>query len=614
MWNRVTVMLLAFAVCALAQPEPPRTGPVEIMPSSEIEAGMLGTAWTVFEGTEPEAVPVEIIGVWKNAWGPRQDIILAKLGGKVQETNVAGGMSGSPVYIDGKLAGAISLRVSTFSPESICGITPVELMIELNDFDDSVPAGQRTPTSAMARTQLGLPGDLWARAVSAGGSSAFPARQPVLTPIETPLTFSGFYPGVLEQFRPVFDRLGMSVAQGGATGALRGSQPAEGWEDALRPGQAVTGVLVSGDISLTGLGTVTYNDGERVLAFGHSFFNLGPVEMPLSEAEILMVLASELEPNKFGNATEVVGSLQQDRHSGIMGVLGREARTIPVNLKVRSFDRGDTVRREQDFQFDVFVHPQWTPYLMMLTLYNSISGLNDFAEETTYKLSGEMELEGHPSVQLSTMRSTSALQASPSLALAGWWADKFNRLFLSPGDTPRLTRVNATVDLLPEQRVATIETAWAALSDVEPGSDIPVKVFLQPRRGERIEKDLTVHIPAGLPKGRHRILFSGADVLNRMQQTVAALNRSMELPQAVSLMNQERSNDQLYVSLLESRPTVYYEDKALPSLPGSIASVMQPGRTGSRQVLAAAQSTNEQLAIPFDQVIEGSYSLEINVQ
>ncbi len=614
MTNRITAIFLALAVCAMAQMEPPRAGPVEIMPSSEIQAGMQGTAWTVFEGTEPEAVPVEIVGLWKNAWGPKQDIILGKLGGKAAETNVAGGMSGSPVYIDGRLAGAISLRISTFSPDAICGITPIELMLELNEFDEFLPGNATTPTNVLARNELPVPGDVWAQAVGAGGSSTFPARRPVMTPIDTPLTFSGFYPGVLERFRPVFDRMGMSVVQGGATGALRGSTPADGWEDALQPGQAVTGVLVSGDISITGLGTVTYNDGERVLAFGHSFFNLGPIEMPLSEAEILMVLSSQLEPNKFGNATNVVGALRQDRHSGIMGVLGNAARTIPVSLKVRSFDRADTVQREQDFNFDVFVHPQWTPYLMLLTMFNSISGLNDFGEDTTYRLSGEVELDGHPSVTLSTMRSAGNLQAPASLALAGWWAEKFTRLYLSPGDTPRLTRVNATVDLLPEERVATIESAWAALSDVEPGSDVPVKVFLRPSRGERIERDVTVHIPAGLPSGRHRILFSGADILNRMQQAVANINRRMELPQAVSLMNQERSNNQLYVSLLESRPTVYYEDKALPSLPGSIASVMQPSPTGNRQMLATAQSAQEQMAVPFDLVVEGSYSLEINVR
>ena len=123
----------------------PRAGKVEVMRSSELKRGMKGTAWTVFEGNEPEAVPVEIIGLWKNAWGPKQDIILAKMGGKRQRTGVAGGMSGSPVYVDGKLIGAIALRISVFSPDAICGITPIELMLEINDYDWTRPADARAP-------------------------------------------------------------------------------------------------------------------------------------------------------------------------------------------------------------------------------------------------------------------------------------------------------------------------------------------------------------------------------------------------------------------------------------------------------------------------------------
>ena len=134
--------------CAELTPQPPKSGKVEIIRSSELRPGMKGVAWTVFQGTEPEPVPVEIIGLWKNQWGPKQDIILAKLGGKAERTNVAGGMSGSPVYIDGKLAGAIALRLSVFSPDAICGITPIELMLEINDTDQSRPLEARTPDKA----------------------------------------------------------------------------------------------------------------------------------------------------------------------------------------------------------------------------------------------------------------------------------------------------------------------------------------------------------------------------------------------------------------------------------------------------------------------------------
>src|SRR5690242_15379949 len=174
-------------------PQPPKSGKVEIFRSSELRPGMKGVAWTVFEGTQPEPMPVEIIGLWKNAWGPKQDIILAKLGGKAQRTNVAGGMSGSPVYIDGKLVGAIALRLSIFSPDAICGITPIELMLEINDFDQSRPSDARTPDKAGARREAAaIPGDLLGQAVSAGASPSLLQQMPLMVPIETPLTFSGF--------------------------------------------------------------------------------------------------------------------------------------------------------------------------------------------------------------------------------------------------------------------------------------------------------------------------------------------------------------------------------------------------------------------------------------
>src|SRR5579862_3619196 len=147
-------------------PQPPKAGKVEILKSSDLRPGMKGVAWTVFQGTQAEQIPVEIIGLWKNAWGPKQDIILAKLGGKAQRTNVAGGMSGSPVYIDGKLVGAIALRLSVFSPDSICGITPIELMLEINDMDKSRPNDARTPDKVQVRSQVAVPGEMLAQLVA----------------------------------------------------------------------------------------------------------------------------------------------------------------------------------------------------------------------------------------------------------------------------------------------------------------------------------------------------------------------------------------------------------------------------------------------------------------
>jgi hypothetical protein len=229
-------------------PQPPKAGKVEILKSSDLHAGMKGVAWTVFQGTEAEPVPVEILGLWKNAWGPKQDIILAKMGGKAQRTNVAGGMSGSPVYVDGKLIGAVALRLSIFSPDAICGITPIELMLEINDFDQSRPIDARTPDKAAARQEASVPSELLAQAVAAGALPNLPKQTPLMTPIETPLVFSGFNTNSLQEFGPLFQQLGISAVQGGASGAIYTTKPAADWKDSLKPGEAVAGVLVSGDL------------------------------------------------------------------------------------------------------------------------------------------------------------------------------------------------------------------------------------------------------------------------------------------------------------------------------------------------------------------------------
>jgi hypothetical protein len=578
---------------------------------------MKGTAWTVLQGTQAEPIPVEILGRLKNLWGPNQDVILAKMGGKAIRTNVAGGMSGSPVYINGKLIGAVSTRISVFSPDAICGITPIELMLEINDFDQSRPDDAKTPDKIRARNrEVEIPNDVLAQAVAAGALSNLPSQTPMLTPIDSPLVFSGFQDSALRDFLPVFQQLGITAVQGGSAAGseVRTTKPAAGWESSLNPGETVAGMLVSGDMSISGIGTVTYNDGKRVLAFGHPFFNLGPVKMPMSKGEVVLTLASAFQPNKMANATEVVGTLHQDRHSGIMGVLGEPSGMIPVTLKVRSLGEKEVVRREKEFHYDVFVHQKWTPTLMMLTLYNAIGQLNELADEATYRLKGTVELNGQPGISLSTMQATGEMPMPAHLMLASWWGEKFNKLFLNNVKMPDVKSATLTVDLLPDRRVAVVENAWAAHTDVRPGEDLPVKVFLRPYRGDSLQRDVTVKIPAGLSKGEHRILLSDADTLNRLQSTAGQMNRFIDLPQAVGLLNKERSNNRLYVSLVETNPTAYYDDKIMPNVPSSVLNVMQAGRTSSRAVLTTPETASEQTSLPFDYQVSGSYSLRIRVQ
>lgn len=594
--------MLALSVFAASPPAwnqalpRPKAGPVEVMRSSEIKPGMKGTAWTVFEGSEAEAVPVEIIGAWKNAWGPKQDIILAKLGGRAARTNVAGGMSGSPVYVDGKLIGAIALRISVFSPDAICGITPIEHMLEINELDATRPAAPKAPQTASAVPELTVP-------------ASFLGSSPRLVAIETPLTFSGFHQQTLEAFAPMFSQMGIQAVMGGASGSVSGSAPEPGWEKALAPGDAISGMLVSGDLNITGLGTVTYNDGRRVLGFGHSFFNLGPVSMPMAKGEVLMVLSSQFQPNKFANATGIVGALRQDRHSGIMGVLGERAETIPVTLEV------ETPKLKQTFNFEAFVHPKWTPFLMTLTLYNTLQGLNDTAaDEATYELDGTVQLPGLTPLAVKQMVVSGDAPMPAPMALSVWWGDRFSRLFQNPESAPTIKSVKAKLKMTGERRLSVIEGAWLDQTEVAPGEELTGKVALRPWRGERTVRPFKLKVPATMAAGEHRILISDGDTLNRPRTMASMVQRnSLDLAQVVALMNQERANNQVYVSLLETRPTVFAGDKQLSGLPPSMMNAIQAGRS-TAPLAAANETVSVSAQIQSGDVVSGSVALRFKVK
>lgn len=601
LWAALAVVLAAWAQTPGRSPygeapalsaqagAPPRAGKVEIMPAREVKPGMRGVAWTVFEGTTPEPVPVEIIGPWKNSWGPGQDVILAKLGGKAAKTNVAGGMSGSPVYINGRLVGAIALRISVFSPDAICGITPIEQMLEIEALDKSFPPGPKAP-------------------VPASGTSAPAPRAGELTPIETPLMMSGFHESTLREFRPFFDQMGVTAVMGGAAGSLNSSTPAPGWQKALQPGEPIAGVLVSGDMSITGLGTVTYNDGKRVLGFGHSFFNLGPLSMPMAGGEILMVLSSQFQPNKFANATAVVGALRQDRHSGIMGELGATAATIPVTLEVR------TPGQTKAYHLNVFEHQKWTPFLMMLTTYNILQDLNSTAaDEATYRLTGHVLFKDLPEMNVSTLVTTGEGPVAAPMQMSAYWAEKFNRLFQNTREMPKITAVQLAVEVRPERRAITVESAWLDQTDVAAGGELTGKVTLRPWRGERATRAFRVKVPAQFPKGEHRLVIGDADMLNRGRQMVAVMNRTLDLRQTLGLINQEKANDTLYFSFVETRPTVFDDDQALASVPPSVLNVMQSGRTG-RAAIGATESAQLADQMRLDGVVAGSVILRFSVR
>ena len=572
---------------------------------------MEAVAWTVFEGAAAEPVPVEILGKLKNAWGPKQDIILAKLGGRAVRTNVAAGMSGSPVYHEGKLLGAVALRFSTFSPDAVAGITPIELMLEIDEQDRSLPARSASRFPAAPRPGGSEPAaaDLARQIWDARG-----ARLPedgYAAPIETPLTFSGVAKPVLDLFAGYFRQSGIVAAQGGAVG---GSAPsASSSAGAMNPGESLAAVLMSGDMSAVGLGTVSYNDGKRVLGFGHAMFNSGPVEMPMAAADVLLVLASQFAPAKISNAAHIVGALRQDRHSGIMGVLGESARMIPLEITVRNFSPGGEVSGRKNYAVSIFRNRRWTPQLLMLAVYSAVFNVNEVALETTYRLDAAALFADAPALKLRTLQSAAAAgPVPPPLQLAAVLARKIGQALDSPPELPEVDRIRVDIDLLPGRRTATIEHVSLDRFAAKPGDTVSGKVLIRPYRGSRVEKDFSLQIPPGAAKGQLTVTAGGAAPFNRVLQAAAARNGPLTLRDTVSLLNRERANDAVYITLSRRGPTARVDGQAMPNIPVSLLNVMRSGI--GRRLSIEPQTPLAEVSIPCGAIVEGAQMQTLEIR
>lgn len=598
--NRLILLWIAAACSALAQDQqPPQAGPVEILPLDQVQAGMQAIAWTTFTGVTAEPVPVEILGVMRNAFGPRQDVILAKLGGKAQRTNVAGGMSGSPVYYDGKLLGAISLRYSQFSPDAIAGITPIENMLEIDEFDNSRPVSSETADGDLAQAIWGL------------RAAALPGIDGQASPIATPLSFSGVHAGVLDVFGGYFRSQGYSVMQGGAI-ASRGMETIDP-AGHLNPGEPVSVVMMSGDMSATGLGTVTYNDGKKILAFGHPMFNSGRLEAPIATADVVLVLASQLNPVKMANADSIVGSLRQDRHSGILGVLGESAAMTPVRVNVRTYGDNDDVLTTKQLNYNVIQNEKLTPQLVVLALYNSMFGVNEFAEESTFRLSAKVDFEGDHDFEFRTMLSDTPTAPAPApLLIASAFGSRLFRVFNNTQELPLMQNIEVDVDLLPKRRVMLIDQVWVDRRRASPGDEINGKIVLQPYRGSRVEKDFKIRVPDGAPKGTLALVVGDAAAYNQHRLALGARNQTLSLPATLSLLNQERRNDVIYVALTDRSPSAAINDTQMPNVPATTLNVMRSTAQG-RMALEPGSALAE-TEVQVDAVVQGQRALAIEIQ
>ncbi len=565
------------------------------MSVDQVRPGMKGVAYTVFQGTQPEPMEVEILGVLRDVNGPKSDIILVRLRGEKPEySGVVAGMSGSPVYVDGKLLGALAFRIGQFSKEPIAGVTPIADMLEISELDHSQPA-ETQPASAKLRAET-------SKTASPGDAGGLDQYRNMLTPIDTPMVFSGFSEETLHRFAPQFAAAGVTPVSG-----IGSADPTAHDTAPLVPGSAVSAVLIEGDMNVAATCTVTYVDAERLLACGHPLLQFGMVDLPMTKAEVVATLASPLNSFKIVNTTEAVGSFVQDRHTGILGRLGKTPEMIPVTLTVRGGSK------PKQFHYEVLNNAKLTPVAVMATVFNSLQGVNEYGEEITYRMQGTIKVQGYPDVTLQNMFAPFDSNTPTAAAVAMSLGDHFGRIFDNPYVIPGITGVNLEFDLTHERRWARLESARTDVTEARPGDDIVIESVLRPYRGERIVRQIPIKVPTSTPKGTLRILVSDGDTLDRMRRIAPALSRKMDLASTIAMLNKEHSNTRLYVSLLEANPQAMVEDKVMPTLPLSVMNVMD-GMRGTQDMVVIGESAVNEASTPMDYAIAGAQVISVSIK
>ncbi len=596
--KNILLALLASALLPVSVLQAQTTSQPTI-PVSQIHTGMRGVAYTVFEGIKPEPMDVEVLGILHNVNGPRGDVILVRLHGqKVDYTGVVAGMSGSPVYFDGKLAGAIAFRIGEFSKEPIAGVTPIADMLEINALDQSPmeEAAAAKPSISSVAGKTAAPGD------GASVGASVQDFQDYLKPIDAPLVFNGFSEDAVRAFAPQFASAGIIPVMGA------GSVSDDKQPEPLVPGSAVSAVLVRGDMDIAATCTVTYIDPQRLLACGHPLLQFGSVDLPMNKAEVLATLPSPLNAFKIVNTTEPAGAFVQDRHTGILGLFNKQPDMIPVTLTIHG---GSSTK---DFHYEVLNNPRLSPVAIMATVFNALHGVNEYGEEITYRLNGSLDIKGFPEVALKNMFTPEESGQPAAMEAALSLGERFGQIYDNPYSAPAVEGVKLDFDLIRERRWARLESARTDVTEVRPGDEITVETVLAPYRGERSVRQIPVKIPTSASKGTLRILVTDGDTLDRMSHMNQAFARKLDLASTIAVLNKEHANNRIYVSLLEADPEARVADKVMPTLPLSIMNVMDGMRGNQEMIVSGESNVDETATPPLDYVVSGAELLTVTVK
>ncbi|MBO0722278.1 MAG: hypothetical protein J2P41_15740 [Blastocatellia bacterium] len=596
------------------QPAQEQAASDRFFPLDKVKPGMKATGYTVFVGTEPKPFELEILGVLKGYPNPKQSAVLSKLlGNELEHTGVFQGMSGSPVYIDGKLLGAIAFGYN-FAKEPIAGITPIQNMIDIfeqkhtDDKDNQIQQPRTVSFSEIAFNENSreyqdfLKGLNGSGANSGAQATAAPQGNQVLLPIATPLAITGVSPDIVSRFSPLFQSWGFAPVAGVASAADI-TKLKEADENTLKPGSTVVVPLVRGDYSLSAAGTVTYRDGNHIYAFGHPFLQLGVSEFPMHEGEVVTVMSSAASSFKVSYPTAMVGTMRGDRSTGIYGELGVAPRMIPVEINMKTSRGGN-----QTYNFEVVIDPFLTPLLLQMTALSTITTTERTLGDSTLEIHGQIKLKNQEEINLENRVSVS--QNAP---MAGAFAvtQPISTLFNSGFKNLQFEKLTYDITSRDARSTGQLDRLWINSTDVKRGEKVELQAFARTDGGGEYVERTEIEIPEDAPLGQLQIIVSDGSALQASEARTGFTPKSLD--QLVREMNRARKSDRLYVRLARAENGAVIKNEELPGLPPSVLATLGSDRTAGGYTLTRSSTILEKELPPADFVISGQRTLTVNV-
>jgi len=587
--------VLRFVVPAVLTLAAALSAQTPFFPLKDLKPGMRGTGRTVFSGSRIDEFQVEILGVLENV-GPKESLILARLsGGPLEHTGVMQGMSGSPVYIDGELVGAVAMAFP-YAKDPIAGIRPIEDMVRSSSIAASPP---QRPLIALADRDL---------------TRALPRPQPALTgpgperliDIATPVSFGGFTRATLEAFAPQLRTLGLEPRQGITGGGS--IEPGMGNPADLKPGSMISVQLMAGDYSVGADGTVTYIDGNRVYAFGHRFLDVGATDLPFARADVITLLPSLNTSFKLSTAREWMGAISHDNNTAVTGEIGKRAAMVPISIAVSHGSRA-----VQSYQLRIVNDPLLSPLLVQMAVYSVSDETERTVGVSSIRVSGEIEFKNAPApVLLNNMFAAdtgSAAQVSLSAAIPVAY------VMQSSFDSLQLKKVALDIQAYDQKKQLTIDSVSVSRREVRAGEKLRLNVLLTGENGVETARQFDYDVPIGAEPGTlyFTVADAGATNLADFRQVLTVNPRSPA--QLITTVNNLHPNTKAYVRVWRADPAYQLEGVDLPDPPASVALILagtQASHSGITQTRNAKLAEME--VDGGDMVISGVKTVQVEIR